>query len=37
MSTQNQPSLYDRLGGVCSIATVVVDFIDRIMADPRLK
>jgi hemoglobin len=37
MSTQNQPSLYDRLGGVYSIATVVDDFIDRIMADPRLN
>jgi hemoglobin len=30
-------SLYDRLGGVYSIATVVDDFIDRIMADPRLN
>ena len=37
MSTQKQPSLYDRLGGVYSIATVVVDFIDRVMADPRLN
>ena len=37
MSTQNQPSLYDRLGGVYSIATVVDDFIDRVMADPRLN
>jgi truncated hemoglobin YjbI len=26
MSTQNQPSLYERLGGVYSIATVVDDF-----------
>jgi hemoglobin len=31
-----RPSLYDRLGGVYSIATVVDDFIDRIMVDPRL-
>jgi hemoglobin len=31
------PSLYERLGGVYSIATVVEDFIDRIMIDPRLN
>ena len=37
MSTENQASLYDRLGGVYSIATVVDDFIDRVMADPRLN
>ena len=30
-------SLYDRLGGVYSIATVIDDFIDRIMVDPRLN
>jgi hemoglobin len=30
-------TLYDRLGGVYSIATVVDDFIDRIMKDPRLN
>src|SRR6266487_3848557 len=30
-------SLYDRLGGVYSIATVVEDLIDRIMVDPRLN
>jgi hemoglobin len=30
-------SLYDRLGGVYSIATVVDDFIDRIMLDARLN
>jgi hemoglobin len=30
-------SLYARLGGVYSIASVVDDFIDRIMADPRLN
>jgi hemoglobin len=32
-----QPSLYERLGGVYPIATVVDDFIDRIMSDPRLN
>ena len=37
MSTQNQGSLYERLGGVYSIATVVDDFIDRVMTDPRLN
>jgi len=31
------PSLYERLGGVYAIAVVVDDFIDRIMADPRLN
>ena len=30
-------TLYERLGGVYSIATVVEDFIDRIMVDPRLN
>lgn len=34
---QDQPSLYSRLGGVYSIATVVDDFIDRVMVDPRLN
>ena len=33
----SKPSLYDRLGGVYSIATVVDDFIDRVMGDPRLN
>jgi hemoglobin len=37
MATQNQPSLYERLGGVYSIATVVDNFIDRVMTDPRLN
>ena len=37
MSTQNQPSLYERLGGVYSIATVVDELIDRVMTDPRLN
>jgi hemoglobin len=31
------PTLYERLGGVYSIATVIDDFIDRIMVDPRLN
>ena len=34
---ENKPSLYSRLGGVYSIATVVDDFIDRVMVDPRLN
>ena len=37
MATQDLPNLYERLGGVYSIATVVDDLIDRVMADPRLK
>ena len=38
MSTQRtRPTLYERLGGVYSIATVVDDFIDRIMVDARLN
>jgi hypothetical protein len=32
-----KPSLYDRLGGVYYIATVVDDLIDRVMIDPRLN
>ena len=31
------PTLYERLGGVYSIATVVDDFVDRVMSDPRLN
>ena len=34
---QEQRTLYERLGGVYNIAIVVDDFIDRIMADPRLN
>jgi hemoglobin len=30
-------TLYERLGGVYAIATVVDDFIDRIMANPKLN
>lgn len=37
MQAPAKPALYERLGGVYSIATVVDDFIDRIMADPRLN
>jgi hemoglobin len=37
MAADATSSLYDRLGGVYSIATVVDDFIDRIMVDPRLN
>jgi hemoglobin len=37
MQAPEAPSLYDRLGGVYNIATVVDDFIDRIMVDPRLN
>jgi hypothetical protein len=33
----NKPTLYERLGGVHSIATVADDFIGRIMADARLN
>jgi hypothetical protein len=29
MATPDQPSLYERLGGVYAIATVVDDLIDR--------
>ena len=35
--SQEQLSLYARLGGIYNIATVVDDFIDRIMFDPRLN
>ena len=37
MHSAEKPSLYDRLGGVYSIATVVDDLIDRLMVDPRLN
>jgi hemoglobin len=37
MQGQDTPTLYDRLGGIYNIATVVDDFIDRIMVDPRLN
>ena len=37
MQSAERASLYNRLGGVYSIATVVDDFINRIMIDPRLN
>ena len=37
MATQDSPSLYERLGGIYSIATVVDDLINSVMADPRLN
>jgi hemoglobin len=38
MSAQpTQPSLYERLGGIYSIACVVDYLVDRVMNDPRLN
>jgi hemoglobin len=37
MQPQEQPSLYNRLGGIYNIATVIDDLIDRVMVDPRLN
>lgn len=37
MPAQTNNTLYERLGGVYSIAAVVDDFIDRIMVDARLN
>ena len=37
MQPQEPPSLYDRLGGIYNIATVIDDLIDRVMVDPRLN
>lgn len=37
MQSLGKLSLYERLGGVYSIASVVDDFIDRIMVDSRLN
>jgi hypothetical protein len=36
-SKSDTPTLYDRLGGVYAIATVVDDFIDRVMSNPILN
>ena len=36
-ASEGKPSLYERLGGVYPIATVVDDFIDRVMIDDRLN
>jgi hemoglobin len=37
MEHGEEPTLYDRLGGVYNIATVVDHFIDLVMRDPRLN
>jgi hemoglobin len=37
MRPDQVPSLYDRLGGVYNIATVIDDLIDKVMTDPRLN
>src|SRR5438552_15780653 len=37
MQSPEHVARYERLGGVYNIATVVDDFIDRIMVDPRLN
>ena len=37
LQVPERPSLYDRLGGVYNIATVVDDFISRVMTDARLN
>jgi hemoglobin len=37
METPVEPTLYDRLGGVYNVATVIDDFIDRVMTDSRLN
>jgi hemoglobin len=37
LTNQSSPTLYDRVGGVYSIATVIDDFIDPIMVDTRLN
>ena len=36
-SGTSKPTLYERLGGVYSIAAVVDDFIDRVMHNPVLN
>ena len=36
VETEN-PTLYERLGGIYSIAVVIDDFINRIMTDARLN
>jgi hemoglobin len=37
MAQGKQPSLYERLGGVYGIATVVDDFIERLLVNPILN
>jgi hypothetical protein len=36
-SKSDTRTLYDRLGGVYAIATVIDDFIDRVMSNPTLN
>jgi len=36
-SVTAKPSLYERLGGVYSIAAIVDNFIDRVMSNPTLN
>jgi len=37
MQNQEHVTLYDRLAGVYNIATVVDDFVDRFIREPRLN
>jgi hemoglobin len=37
MAQVKQPSLYERLGGAYNIATVVDDFIERLLVNPTLN
>ena len=37
LQAPERPSLYDRLGGVYNVATVVDELIDRVMTDQRLN
>jgi hemoglobin len=37
MTAAQTSSLYDRLGGIYNVATVVDDLIDRVMVDKRLN
>ncbi len=37
VAQQEQPSLYDRLGGLGPISVVVSDFIDAVVPDPLLN
>ena len=36
-ANHEQPSLYDRLGGLAAISVVVSDFIDAVVPDPLLN
>jgi hemoglobin len=37
MGSEQKSTLYERLGGVYAVATVIDDFIDKVMKDPRLN